>query len=330
MVMLSACIPPKKRQCVEEAPEARFSLLDLPQELLILIVRYAKHVNTQSALQRTCKTLNSLVEGVPITQLTLSTHHMFRSRLAAPHYSRDLQNFADILQKNRLRFLRRLTLVINTPSFAVGTGRRARCYMKDLKSLRHFSIESTLSRQMHSRLAMSGPGLSKMMQLMPNLISLSLSDVPNLACGFFKAIRCMRGLRNLLFTRCSMTTQFAAEYGFLGELTGKHLPPDITRLKLDIFNIGRAISMAARADHLFLSSMTNLVELELGESAHELTNDMWFTLRSIDLMSRTLTTFRSTSPILCSLFEFAKEIMGPTPMAYTVKPLIRIDLTAQS
>ena len=292
-----------------------------------MIIRYAKHVTTQSALQRTCKALNRLLEDITINQLTLSTHHMFGSRLMAPHYSKDLQRFVDVLQKRRLRFLRRLNLVVNTPSFAIGRGQRARCYLKDAKSLRHFSIESTLSRQMHSRLPMSGPGLTKIMQLMPNLISLSLSDVPNIACGFFKAIRGMRGLRNLLFTRCSMSTHFAAEYGFLGELTGKHLPPEITRLKLDVLNIGRAISMAARADHLFLSSMTNLVELELGESAHELANEMWYSLRSIDLMSRSLTTFKSSSQLLCTLFEFAKEIMGPTPLEYTVKPLIQIDIT---
>lgn len=281
-------------------------------------------MTTQCALLRTCKTLHQLVESIPINQLTLSTHHLFGARMMTPHYSKDLQRFVDVTQQHRLRFLRRLTLVVNMPSFSVGCGRRSRFYSREFKSLRHFAIESTLSRQMHSRLPLSGPGLCKMMQLMPNLITLSIADVPNLASGFFKAVQGMRGLRNLLFTRCSMSVQFVAEYGALGYLTGKCLPPDITRLKLDILNLNRAILMAARADHLFLSSMTNLAELELEDSAYELTSDMWYSLRSIDLMSRSLVTFKSSSPVLCTLFEFAKEIMGPTPLTYTVKPLIKI------
>lgn len=317
---------PKKRQKTGWCPATRISLTDLPDELLVLIIQYAKHVATQCVLQRTCKTLQKLVENIPIKQLTLSTYHLFGARMMTPHYSKDLQRFADISQQHRLRFLRRLSLLVNTPSFAVGCGRRGRFHSKEFTSLRHFAIESTLSRQMHSRLPLSGPGLCKMMQLMPNLITLSVADVPNLASGFFKAVQNMRGLRNLLFTRCSMSVSFAAEYGALGYLTGKCFPPDVTRLKLDIQNLNRAILMATPADHLFLSSMTNLAELELEESAHQLTSDMWYTLRSIDMMSRSLVTFKSSSPVLCSLFEFAKEMLGPTPMGYTVKPLIAMPI----
>ena len=313
----------KRRRTDDARPPPRTGLLDLPEELILMIIRFITHIPSQNAMQRTCTTLCAAVESVPVRQLVLSTRALFGQRMITPHYSKDLQHLMDATQKRRLLFLHRLTLIVNTPSFCIGYRQRVQLPTgQHLRSLRHFALESTLSRQLHSRLPISGPALTRMMRLMPNLLTLSISDVPNLANGFFGALRQIRGLRTLSLTRCGMPGPFASQYGAFGCLTGRWLPADITYLKLDLLNLDRAIVQSLRSDRLFLSAMQNLVELELDVTSKELATDMWYALRSIDAMGRNLQVFRSRSQTLCSLFEFAKEILGgPTQLEFKVHHL---------
>lgn len=284
-------------------------LTDLPDELLMMIVS-PMSLPTQAALERTCKHLYSVVASVPVGRANVSTYQLFGMRLVTPHYSQDLYRFGVAMHHRRLRFLHRLALFVNTPSLSVGPGPKQKFALGRLTSLRHFVLESSLSRQLHSRIPVSAPALTRIVRMMPNLISLGVSDVPNLAHGFFSAVGGMRGLRSLALTRCGLSPSFAAEYGASGGLTGLRLPADITSLKLDVSNLGRAIAEAVRDDHLFLSSMRNLVQLELGPSAAVLATEIWYSIRSIDSLAQSLSTFQSTCERLCDLFAFAQDVLA--------------------
>lgn len=308
-------LPPRKRL----RSKGRLVLTDLPDDVLGMIIRQLKIITAQIALQCTCKSFCDAVERVKVHQMAVSTSTLFGARLTPPHYSRDLQRFLNVANTSRLQYLRRLTLKVDSPSFSTGsTWRRVKIADRKIAALRHFSLEHTLSRQLRNRLPLSAPGLAKMVRCMPHLLTLSLSDVPNLGSGFFNAIGRIRGLRTLELTRCGMSTAFAFDFGEQGYLEGKFFPPDLTTLKLDVLNMDRAIFAASLSNRLLLTRMQNLAELELGMSFLALTKDIWFSISSITVIGKTLTTFRSCSPRLCALFEFGKEFMNDQDIRFKV------------
>lgn len=300
------------------------SLSNLPDEIVDLIVGFlVPSLPAQGALARTSVSFRDAVARLRVNGASLRSSSLFsRSRLWAPHYSRDLRVLSTVLNDPRFTYLRRLTLHINTPSFAVGGGRKvALPVVGALRQLHHFKLNCMLSRQLHSRLpTMSAPALARMLQWMPHLITLRVADVPNLGHGFFGALRRIRGLRELSLSRCTLIAGFAEEFGRDGLLTGATLPRDLTTLSLDVANLNRALRAAWKKDNppLFLSGLTNLVDLELSETAEALTLDVWYALRCIGSLARTLAHVRSTSLQLCALFDFAKDVVGSDAPSYKV------------
>lgn len=297
-------------------------LVELPDDLLVTVyVQLGDSIRSKASLGQTCRLLHMLGGNAHVGRTLLRSSSLFGSRLVAPHYSSDCRRFQNVLQDPRLVYLRRLTLVVNTPSFASGSGRGCALLQRKVPALRYFTLNNLLSRQLQSRLPLSAPALTHLVRSMPNLLSLTITDVPNLGRGFFASLRLIRGLRSLNIHRCSMTHTFAIEFGDDEEfITGRFLPADLSLLQLDVTNIGCAINVAKnRLTPLwFLSNTTNLAVLGLEAGANILSVDVGYAIACIGKLARGLHRFQSGSCILLALFDFCRDLMGPACMKYSV------------
>lgn len=330
-----------------------FHLLLLPTEIVGLIVQnFAYDFVTQRALALACRGLHAMVDELDIRRLWVQTRQLFGNRLRVPHYTSDIAHIQDVLTLPRFRRLRRLVLSVDAPALLAGGRGRARLQTlqaqmqnqmqnqsqnqpharRDIRrgrvrslllgQIRHLVIEHTLSSQLGGRLPLSAPGIGQLVELTPNLLTLRVSDVPNLGAAFFRAVRNARGLRTLLLSRCGLTPAFARSLG-TGAIDGCFLPPDITALKLDVANLEIAIHMAIRQPDppLLLSRMTNLTLLELGASAQPLGVDVWYALRCLNTIGARLLRFQSRCAHVCSLFEFAQNMLEKEGGAFTITQL---------
>lgn len=316
MVMGGVMAVAKKRRLASR------TIYDLPEELIDVVVRHLQHtLPAQAAAASTCTLFHESVGRLRLSTLSLRSSSVFRARLWTPHYSRDLKALGEVLSSPRLRELRTLRIVVDAPAFSVGNGRKSLLDPLALKSLDGFRLDCHLSRQLNSRLPLAAPALSRMVQWMPNLRSMCVSDVANLGHSFFSAVQRLHALEGLAVVRCTLIPTFAHEFGRLGMLTGRMLPRGLKRLKLDIGNLSRSFRAAwEKGDGapLFLSGLPNLERLYLAESAETLACDVWYALRCIDVLAQRLVEFRSPSRELCSLFEFAKEVVGDDMYTYRV------------
>ena len=282
------------------------------------MIAFAMPLSSQCIAAQICKSLFELVENIHIRYARIKTSRLLGNRLTASHYSKDLYTIFELLQSERFTRLHKLELIVDTPAFAIGNGERCQYLRRASPKLRHFSLEYPLSQQLHSRLSLSAPALTQMLQSMRNLLTLHVSDVHNLGQGFFTMTRCMKGLKTLSLSRCSCIPSFVSEFDSLGLITGSSMPKDLTSLRFGVTNLYRALQNAFSYAQppLFLSTMKSLVHLELEESAESLTRDIWYFLRSIDGFGVTLLSFQSPSRPLCALFDFAQDLMGKETLRF--------------